>query len=245
MKINLRIKKFFLLLLRDLEKYFESSSVIAEMGAGSAIFSLFFSTIYPDKKFILVDKNLDLFKKRKRYKYKFELKEEDALSTTISENTVDMVVSFGFLHHLSFPDIENFLKEVDRINKKWILIVDRNKDIIDPRIENYLILHEFEGEIDKENGKIPEKFYSLEEIKNLLNKNKYLCTFDKTYPETSYKLTKREIEKYLSHIHSEINNISSKKIFYLKKFERIKKQILGREILIPPYYCLLGEKIHI
>ncbi len=243
MRLNWRMKKFFLSLLKDLEEYFQSSSIIAEMGAGSASFSIFFSGIYPDKKFILVDKSLEIIKKSK-YKNRFELKEEDALSTSINDSSVDMIVSFGFLHHLSFPEVEKFLKEACRINKKFLLVIDRNKDIIEPAIENYLLLHEFEGEIDKEKGKKPESSYSLKEIKKLYDKNNYLCIFNKTYLETAYKLNKNEIRKYLSHISHQLEDLPfKKKRHLLKKFDEIKEKVLNKEVKIPPYFCLLGKKI--
>jgi len=79
---------------------------------------------YPDKKVIGIDINKYILDESQNYLYVIELKQGDVKKLDLPDNSVDIVFTEALFCMLNFKEVETGLKELIRVAKKYIFLVE-------------------------------------------------------------------------------------------------------------------------
>ncbi len=190
-----------------------------EIGAGSAIFSRTLKQLFPKYQISLLDKSFKTLPENIKQNFtdnSFELIEADAENVSLIPNSFDLIIAYNFFRHCPetklLPIFNNCQKLLKKEGKFCIIdISPYTENISEQVMKEYFFL---EAEIDLSQGKIPENFYIMNSIENILNLTSFkseLFIKKLDLEKINYsKNSENNIIEHLQSITTETNQFSKK-----------------------------------
>jgi len=190
-----------------------------EIGAGSAIFSCTLKQLFPKYQISLLDKSFKTLPDNIKQNFtdnSFELIEADAENASLIPNSFNLIVAYNFFCHCPktklLPIFNNCQKLLKKEGKFCIIDISPYTEKISEQVmKEYFFL---EAEIDLSKGKIPENFYIMNSIENILSltsfKSELFIKKLDLEKETFSKNSENNIIEHLCSITAETNQFSKK-----------------------------------
>ncbi len=216
-----------------------------EIGAGSAIFSRTLKKLFPNYQISLLDKSFKTLPENIKLSFadnSLELIEADAETVSLIPNSFDLIVAYNFFRHCPKTKLLPIFNNCQRLLKKEgkFCIIDISPSVkkkSEQVMKEYFLL---EAEIDLSQGKIPENFYIMNSIENILNLTSFKI-------ELFIKKLDLEKEKYSENIENNIiehlYSITTETNQFSEKINKLSIQIMESGIMeLNKFLIILTKK---
>ncbi len=193
----------------------ENPGTILDIATGDAVVPMVLRRNFPDATILAVDRDITFASKllATRNVRGVTLLERDVAATGLQEDSVDLVILYQVLHHLSEQSAPKCLREAARVLKLTgrMVVVESSIESLDPQQTVWLELHRLEADIDGALEKQGEKMRSRTDIESLLQCTGFTAGCRRDFAEFVDDISSQSIGKLEQELRAAVAKLPERK----------------------------------